>query len=132
MYDEHLGAFADLPVLKQRIATVLDTLPEEVRDDLLNDDRFQMAPENFVPGKGTKIWLATPGVDGESSRSVILREKLERSAEPFAFYVIAHELAHAFLRNGGWGEITDPEEAADALAASWGFERPPTWTWFFN
>jgi len=38
--------------------------------------------------------------------------------------VIAHEFAHAFLRNGPWGEITDVEEAADALAATWGFIRP--------
>ena len=38
-------------------------------------------------------------------------------------YVIAHELAHAVLRNGGrWGS-DDPEEAADALAAQWGFAK---------
>ena len=40
------------------------------------------------------------------------------------YYVIAHEFAHAYLRNGGWGEILDREEAADALAAHWGFPRP--------
>jgi hypothetical protein len=38
--------------------------------------------------------------------------------------VIAHELAHAYLRNGGWGEISDRELAADALAESWGFPKP--------
>ena len=45
-----------------------------------------------------------------------------------AKYIIAHEFAHAFLRNGGWGEITDAEEAADALAASWGFHKPATFS----
>jgi signal-transduction protein with cAMP-binding, CBS, and nucleotidyltransferase domain len=40
-------------------------------------------------------------------------------------YIIAHELAHAYLRNGGWGDLADPEASADALAASWGFIRPP-------
>jgi Zn-dependent peptidase ImmA (M78 family) len=39
-------------------------------------------------------------------------------------YVIAHELAHAHLRNGGRWEGDDPERAADALAAEWGFTRP--------
>jgi hypothetical protein len=132
MYAEHLQAFDALPVLQRRIAQVLDALPANVRDDLLDDSRFQMAPENYVPGKGTTIWMAAPGVEGESSRSVILRERLNESGEPFALYIIAHELAHAFLRNGPWGEITDPEDAADALAASWGFARPPRWTWFFG
>jgi hypothetical protein len=55
---------------------------------------------------------------------VVLRPKLERASESFAKYIIAHEFAHAFLRNGGWGKITDVEEAADALAASWGFYKP--------
>ncbi|MCH7839380.1 MAG: hypothetical protein IID38_03970 [Planctomycetes bacterium] len=31
------------------------------------------------------------------------------------------------LHNDGWGEITDPEAAADAVAASWGFAKPVTW-----
>jgi hypothetical protein len=60
----------------------------------------------------------------KGSRSVVLRRRLAECAEDFAHYVIAHELAHAHLWNGGWGEISDPEDAADALAASWGFARP--------
>jgi hypothetical protein len=47
--------------------------------------------------------------------------------------VIAHEFAHAWLRNGPWGEISDVEEAADAVAAVWGYLRPPgTWADFFS
>ncbi len=68
--------------------------------------------------------MASPGASGNESRCVVLRERLAHCSESFAFYVIAHEFAHAFLRNGGWGAISDQEEAADALAASWGFCRP--------
>ena len=44
----------------------------------------------------------------------------------FAHYVIAHELAHALLRNRGRHPEEDPEVAADSLAAAWGFPRPAT------
>ena len=65
-----------------------------------------------------------PGPGGNGSRCVVLKRRLANCLEAFAYYVIAHELAHAYLRNGGWGEIEDAEAAADALAASWGFVRP--------
>ena len=68
--------------------------------------------------------MACPSAIDSVSRCVVLRRKLAQASEAFAKYVIAHEFAHAYLRNGGWGEITDIEEAADALAASWGFIRP--------
>jgi hypothetical protein len=55
---------------------------------------------------------------------VILKPRLADCPEDFAHYVIAHEMAHAYLRNGGWGTIEDPELAADTLAATWGFGRP--------
>jgi hypothetical protein len=42
----------------------------------------------------------------------------------FVRWVIAHELAHAHLRNCGRWEGDDPEHAADDLAARWGFPRP--------
>ena len=77
----------------------------------------------FLPGATYRFGDARVA---EGSRCVVLRPKLEVASESFANYVIAHEFAHAFLRNGGWGEITDVEEAADALAASWGFHKPAT------
>jgi hypothetical protein len=61
---------------------------------------------------------------GTSSRCVILREKLTRAPETFARYVIAHEFAHAFLRNGPWRQYSDREQAADALAEHWGYPKP--------
>jgi hypothetical protein len=107
---------------------VLEALPTEVQRDFLEDSRFSICLDNYVPGKGSKVFMAPPGtrVDGNhtGSRSVILKPKLADCSEAFAKYVIAHEFAHAYLRNGPWGEITDIEEAADALAASWGFTRP--------
>jgi hypothetical protein len=68
--------------------------------------------------------MAAPEDAGISSRSVVLKPRLSECEEAFAHYVIAHEFAHAYLRNGAWGNIVDPEHAADALAASWGFARP--------
>ena len=111
---------------------VLDRLPEPVQRDFLDDPRFRIALENYVPGEGWSLWMASPGPVGSSSRCVVLRPRLAECHESFAHYVIAHEFAHAFLRNGGWGDITDIEEAADALAASWGFSRPADPAWRFG
>lgn len=103
---------------------VLNELPEVVQRDFLDDPRFRVTLENFVPGQGWTLWMASPGPVGSGSRCVVLRPRLAHCSEGFAHYVIAHEFAHAYLRNGAWGEITDVEEAADALAESWGFRRP--------
>jgi len=103
---------------------VLTALPTNVQKDFVDDPRFGVAIDNFEPGKGWSLWFPVPGPPGQGSRCVVLRPKLDSMSAPFANYVIAHEFAHAFLHNGGWGDITDPEDAADALAASWGFCRP--------
>lgn len=124
-FTRYLAPFAEYPVLQQRVLHVLESLPENVQNDFLTDPRFQVEIDNYVPGVGWSFLMPAPGMDGQGSRCVILRTKLADLNEAFACYVIAHEFAHAFLHNGGWGEITDIEEAADALAASWGFERPP-------
>jgi hypothetical protein len=113
--------------IRQRTLHVLKRLPVTVQRDFVDDSRFRIAMENFVPGRGWTLWMAAPGPIGAGSRCVVLRPRLATSSEAFAYYVIAHEFAHAHLWNGGWGEITDVEEAADALAASWGFRRPDSW-----
>jgi len=118
--------FADHPLLKERVLNVLQALPGDVQRDFVDDHRFGTAIDNYEPGKGWTLFMPTPGPPGQGSRRVVLRPKLESASEPFANYVIAHEFAHAYLRNGGWGKITDVEEAADALAASWGFHKPST------
>lgn len=103
---------------------MLQSLPDNVQQDFLTDPRFGMDIDNFEPGKGWTLFMPTPGPLGMGSRRVVLKPRLDSGPEEFAHYVIAHEFAHAFLRNGGWGRITDPEEAADALAATWGYDRP--------
>lgn len=113
--------------LRGRVLAVLSALPDEVQRDFLDDPRFRITLENFVPGKGWTVWMATPGPIGSGSRCVVLRPRLAERPESFACWVIAHEFAHAYLRNGGWNDIEDPEEAADALAACWGFPRPSNW-----
>ncbi|MBL8829471.1 MAG: M48 family metallopeptidase [Planctomycetaceae bacterium] len=123
-FASYLTAFEECVPLGNRLLAVLAALPHGVQRDFLDDPRFQITLENFVPGSGWKLWVGVPGPIGNGSRCVVLRPKLAHCSEAFAHYVIAHELAHAFLRNGGWGSIVDREEAADTLAASWGFARP--------
>ncbi|MFG0286946.1 MAG: hypothetical protein ACF8CQ_02170 [Rhodopirellula sp. JB044] len=123
-FEPYLIPFADHPVLQQRVLHVLERLPADVQEDFLEDPRFRVTVDNYQAGVGWSLLMPAPGVNGEGSRCVVLRLKLNDASEHFAWYVIAHEFAHAYLRNGGWGEITDIEEAADALADSWGFSRP--------
>lgn len=110
--------------LYNRVLHVLTAIPASVQRDFLDDPRFRISLETYVPGGGWTVIMPCPGVVGSDSRCVVLRAKLATCPAAFAYYVIAHELAHAYLRNGGWGEITDHEVAADALACSWGFARP--------
>jgi predicted SprT family Zn-dependent metalloprotease len=55
---------------------------------------------------------------------VVLKRTLLFRSVAFTRYIIAHELAHAHLRNRGRTDQEDPEFAADSLAADWGFPRP--------
>ena len=123
-FGAYLAAFSELPCLQDRLVRVLGSLPPHVQDDFLSDRSFQVTLESFRPGEGWTMFMNLPGCGRSVSRCVVLREKLDRAPEAFALYIIAHEFAHAFLRNGGWGEIADKEEAADALAASWGYPKP--------
>ncbi len=120
----YLAPFSKHPVLQERVLHVLQSLPREVQRDFLDDHRFQVTLDNYQPERGWSFLMPAPGVGGGGSRCVVLRLKLADASEPFAWYVIAHEFAHAYLRNGGWGAISDIEEAADAMAATWGFQRP--------
>lgn len=127
-----LEAFSDHPQLQAWIASVLFRLPEAVQIDFSEDPSFQITLEDYSPEQGWTLFMACPTTTNAVSRCVVLRSRLEHAPEEFACYVIAHEFAHAYLRNGGWGEITDIEKAADALAASWGFPRPafPDWRYW--
>ena len=129
VFIEFLEPFEEYPALRERVRTVLERLPEPVVEDFVQDESFHVALENFVPGQGTTLLMAMPGPNRSASRAVVLRKRLNDCNEDFALYVIAHELAHAHLHNGGWRGHSDPEVAADALAESWGFpkvSRPAT------
>lgn len=123
-YAHYLAPFRDCRPLDARLLAVLVSLPAEVQSDFLSDTTFRITLEDYEPGRGWRMFMDCPDSGRKISRCVVLRGKLATAPEAFAHYVIAHELAHAYLRNGGWEEISDPEEAADALAAQWGHARP--------
>jgi hypothetical protein len=129
MFFAHLEDFEQHKPLRQRIFHVFSMLPKEVQQDFLSDSRFTVSLDNYVPGKGSTVFMAAPGGTDDGSRSVVLKPRLSGCQETFAHYVIAHEFAHAYLRNGPWGEITNVEDAANSLAASWGFPIPDKLPW---
>ena len=112
--DESLAAHA---------AEVLGRMPDSAQADLVDDPAFRMLDYDPTPGKMTIIPVAAPRAKS-AGRSVLLKRTLRHRPAAFVRWVIAHELAHAHLRNGGRWPGEDPEHAADALAAQWGFPRP--------
>jgi len=102
----------------------LHQLPGDVQQDFLSDPAFRISLDDCQPGRGRTVILAPLGPDGYN-RCVVLKPRLEKCSAAFVRYIVAHEFAHAWLRNGGWGEIADREEAADAVAASWGYAKVP-------
>jgi hypothetical protein len=109
--------------LQAHVAGVLASVPEPVRADLLGDPAFTLSDYEPVAGLAQPVLVRMTGRGG-AGRSVVLKRTLRRRPEPFVRYVIAHEFAHAYLRNAGRWPGDDPEAAADALAAEWGFARP--------
>jgi hypothetical protein len=109
--------------LHGHVARVLAAMPERVRADLVGDPAFLLSDYEPVVGLAQPV-LVRMTASGGAGRSVVLKRSLRRRPEPFVRYVIAHEFAHAYLRNQGRWPGDDPEHAADALAAEWGFPRP--------
>ena len=118
-----LSGFALDAFLHGHVADVVATLPDSVRQDLLEDPSFRLSDYEPGPGVVAHVPVGVP-VRRRASRSVVLKRTLRHRPAAFVRYVIAHELAHAHLRNGGRWPGDDPEHAADALAAQWGFPRP--------
>lgn len=112
-------------ILRGHAREVLTALPHHILHDFTEDPAFLFADYDPTPGLVSHIPVRlghrTPG------RSVVLKRTLSTRSHAFARYVIAHELAHAHLRNAGRWPGDDPEHAADALAAEWGFPRPARW-----
>jgi len=109
--------------LRAHVADVVVRLPQTVRDDFLGDPGFVLCDYEPMSGAMTVVPVGPPRRNA-AGRSVVLKRTLRRRPESFVRYVIAHELAHAHLRHAGRFPGEDPEHAADALAAEWGFPRP--------
>ena len=119
-----LDGFSLDRVLRPYIAEVMSALPDAVRGDLMNDPAFRLV-DYEAGGQFFLVPVGIPSARG-AARSVVLKRSLGRRPSAFIRYIIAHELAHAHLRNAGRTVGEDPELAADALAEYWGFPRPRT------
>jgi hypothetical protein len=118
-----LSAFRLDPFVHHYAAIVLAEIPLIVRDDLMSDPGFHLCDYEPGPGVVMQVPMRIPERN-RASRSVVLKRTLRHRSEPFVKWLIAHELAHAHLRHGGRFPGEDPELAADALAAEWGFPKP--------
>jgi hypothetical protein len=107
-------------------AHVLDALPDDVLQDVMGDPGVVFYDYEPGPGVVMEVPVRLP-TRGGTSRSVVLKRTIRRREPAFARWLIAHEIAHAHLRNGGRWPGDDPEHAADALAKTWGFPRPSKW-----
>jgi hypothetical protein len=120
--DSWLDALPLEPFLRHHVAAVFAALPPHVLTDFLTDPGFTLC--DYEPSMlPAHIPVRAPAAR-RPSRSVVLKRTLRRRPDNFIRWVIAHELAHAHLRNGGRHAGEDPEHAADSLAADWGFPRP--------
>ena len=121
-FHDWLDSFPLEPSLRAHVAVVFTALPADVRTDFVSDPGFTLY--DYEPSAlPAHIPVRSPSGRGPS-RCVVLKRTLRRRPENFIRWVIAHELAHAHLRNGGRHAGEDPEHAADSLAADWGFPRP--------
>ena len=77
--------FAEHPSLQQRVRFVLESLPQQVQQDFLDDPRFSLAVDNYMPGVGWKLMVPSPGAGDDVTRCVVLRTNLGDCAEAFAF-----------------------------------------------
>jgi hypothetical protein len=123
LINDWLTAFGLDRSLAAYAAQVVGQMSPDARADLIGDPAFQMMDYDPTPGLITHIPVAAPRAKS-AARSVLLKRTLKHRPAPFVRWVIAHELAHAHLRNAGRWPGEDPEHAADALAALWGFPRP--------
>ena len=123
---EWLQPFGLDGLLNNHAAHVLQSLPIEVRTDIMGDAGVVFYDYQPGPGVVMQVPVRIPTRNG-ASRSVVLKRTLTRREPEFVRWLIAHEIAHAHLRNAGRWPGEDPEHAADALAEGWGYPRPSMW-----
>ena len=109
--------------IQSHTAHVLRQLPDEVRIDIMGEAGVTFYDYDPGPGVVMQVPVKIPGPAG-ASRSIVLKRTLCHRTPGFVQWLIAHEVAHAHLRNRGRWPGDDPELAADSLAGAWGFPRP--------
>jgi hypothetical protein len=124
--DNFLKPFGLHRSLHDHAAHVLGQLPDEVRTDIMGDEGVVFYDYDPGPGVVMQVPVKIPGPAG-ASRSIVLKRTLCHRPPNFVHWLIAHEVAHAHLRNKGRWPGDDPELAADSLAGAWGFPRPSRW-----
>lgn len=124
--DSFLKPFSLHAALHQHAAYVLGQLPAAVRTDIMGDPGVVFYDYDPGPGAVMHVPVKIPTRTG-ASRSIVLKRTLQFREANFVQWLIAHELAHAHLRNAGRWPGDDPELAADSLAFEWGFPRPSRW-----
>jgi len=112
--------------IQSHTAHVLRQLPDNVRTDIMGEAGVVFYDYDPGPGVVMQVPVKIPGRFG-ASRSIVLKRTLRNRSPNFVHWLIAHELAHAHLRNAGRWPGDDPEVAADSLAYEWGFPRPSRW-----
>ena len=113
------------PVMRERVLYVFSALPEGAQEEFMGDPGFVIGMYDTGRLGDSRLLIPCPQ-PAQGCRLVALERSLTARSRAFAHYVIAHELAHALLRNRGRYPEEDPEVAADSLAAAWGFPRPAT------
>src|SRR5580704_3298973 len=121
--DKWLCAFPLDGWIRDHVAAVVENLPSEVRADLMDDPEFVVYDFDPGPNAVMEVPVRFSG-GGKPGRSIVIKRTIKQKPIPFVRWVIAHELAHVYLRHGGRWPDEDPEHAADSLAAAWGFPKP--------
>lgn len=95
---------------------VIERLPEEVKDDFLNDKGFQILSDEDVFNKCTVYFEFDKPVE----TILYLNTKILMEAEHCITYLIGHEIAHYVLRKE---DVSFGEKEVEELLLLWGFEN---------
>jgi hypothetical protein len=109
------------------IIEVISRLPENVAEWVIYETNHIFSCPRGSLGESHRLYISPAGEKHEDSelrviRLISLSETLWSQPRDEALWTIAHELAHSY--NNDSSGTADAEEAADMLAAAWGFPTP--------
>jgi Zn-dependent protease with chaperone function len=119
--------------IRQVLAAVTARLPEDVYSELLDCPSLIVDSSPDVLGRVVdyvawdhdppRLVLEGDGPRGQVLVSVVVLDRiLAEMPVDLAAGIVAHELAHVYLKHTAWRSGDECEPEADALAASWGFD----------